>query len=151
METVKRVGLDTNIFMAVFLDEEEKAEPSRRILGLVSDGVLEGIICTVSLIEIATLFYQEKEKQKGAKAVDLVRGLPNTTIVDVTSDTALSIADTKVSENLSIADATILSSALELGADVFLTYDDDFARAKKIRCMKPEDCLRLLKEEGIQC
>lgn len=151
METVKRVGLDTNIFMAVFLDEEERLEPSLRILELVFDGVLDGIICSVSLIEIATLFYQEKKKQKGVKAVELIRGLPNATIVDVTADMAISIADTKVTENLSIADASILSSALELESDVFLTYDNDFATVKKVRCMKPEDYLKLLKEEGIRC
>jgi|GEM_PF-3166438 len=147
METVKRVGLDTNIFMAVFLDEKERADPSLRILSLISDGALEGVICSVLLIEIATLFYQEKEKQKGINAVELIRGIPNITIVDITSDMVLSIADTKVAEKLSIADATILSSTLELGADVFLTYDSDFAKVKKIRCMKPEDYLKSLSDQ----
>jgi len=31
-----------------------------------------------------------------------------------------------------------------------LTYDNDFAKVKKIRCMKPEDYLKILKEEGVQ-
>ena len=120
---MKRVCLDTNIFMGVFLEETDKLEPSLRILNLISDGDLEGVVSSISLIEVATLFYQRGEKSKGMKAVALIRGLPNTTIVDVTADMAITIADTKVSEKLSIADATVLASALELSSDVFLTYE----------------------------
>jgi len=112
---VKRVGLDTNIFMAIFLEEKDKTEPSL---------------------------------QKGRKAVGLIRALPSTTIVDVTADMAIDIANTKVSERLSIADAAVLSSTIVLNSDAFLTYDNDFANVKKIRCMKPEDYLEILEKSG---
>ena len=55
---MKKVGLDTNIFMGVFLEEKEKLEQSLAILNLISQGILEGIINVISLIEIAVLFYQ---------------------------------------------------------------------------------------------
>ena len=144
MEAVKRVGLDTNIFMAIFLEEKDKLEPSLQILELISNGDLEGIVSSISLIEVATLFYQKNEIQKGRKAVDLIRALPNTTIVDITSDMAIDIAYTKFSERLSIADAAVLSSTIVLNSDAFLTYDNDFAYVKKIRCMKPEEYLEIL-------
>lgn len=147
---MKRVGLDTNIFMGIFLEEKDKLEPSLQILKLISNGDLEGVVSSISLIEVATLFYQKDESQKGRKAVDLIRALSNTTIVDVTADMAINIASTKVSEKLSIADAAVMTSAIELRSDVFLTYDNDFAKVKKIRCMKPEDYLKILKEEGVQ-
>jgi hypothetical protein len=35
METVKRVGLDSNVFIGIFLEEKEKAEPSLAILKLI--------------------------------------------------------------------------------------------------------------------
>ena len=54
MEVVKRVCLDTNIFMGVFLEETDKLEPSLRILNLISDGDLEGVVSSISLIEVAT-------------------------------------------------------------------------------------------------
>lgn len=146
---MRRVGLDTNIFMGIFLEEKDKLEQSLQILKLISNGDLEGVVSSISLIEVATLFYQKGESQKGRKAVDLIRALPNTTIVDVTADEAMYVANTKVSEKLSIADAAILTSALELNSDAFLTYDNDFAKVKNIRCMKPEDCLKILKEEGV--
>lgn len=149
MEAVKRVCLDTNIFMGIFLEETDKLEPSLQILKLISDGTLEGVVSSISLIEVATLFYQKGENSKGKKAVELIRGLPNTTIVDITADMAINIADTKVSEKLSIADATVLASALELKTDTFLTYDNDFAKVKSIRCMKPEEYLKVLKGEGL--
>ena len=147
METVKRVGLDTNIFIGIFLEEKEKLEPSLAILKFICDGVLEGVISNISLIEVAILFYQKQENQKGRRAVEFIKALPNTMIVDITSDMALDIAVMKVSERLSIADAVVLSAATALSSDVFLTYDDDFAKVRKIRCMKPEDYLKKLKRE----
>ena len=42
----------------------------------------------------------------------------------------------------------VLSASTELSSDVFLTYDDDFAKVRKIRCIKPEDYLKKLKMEG---
>ncbi len=148
METVKRVGLDTNIFIGIFLEEKEKLEPSLAILKLICDGVLEGVISNISLIEVAILFYQKQENQKGRRAIEFIKALPNTMIVDITSDMALDIAVMKVSERLSIADAVVLSAATAMSSDVFLTYDDDFAKVRKIRCMKLEDYLKKLEKEG---
>lgn len=147
METVKRVGIDTNIFIGILLEEKDKLEPSLAILKLISDGVLEGVVSAISLIEIAILFYQKKEMQKGRRAIEFIRALPNIMIVDITTDMVLNIANTKISEKLSIADAVVLSASIKLSSDVFLTYDDDFAKVKKIQCMKPEDYLEKLEKD----
>ncbi len=144
METVNKIGLDTNIFMGIFPGEKDKIEQSLSVLALIHEGVLEGVVSCISLIEIATLFYQRKEEQKAKKAVSLIKSLPNTTIVDVTSDTALLISQIKVSEKLSIADATVLTAAIELSADAFLTFDEDFINIGCIPCMKPGDYIKLL-------
>jgi len=149
METVKRVGLDTNIFLGVFLEEKDKLEQSLTILSLIREGTLEGVVSCISLIEIACIFYQIKEVQKGKKAITLIKALPNTTIVDITSDMVLDIAEVKYSGKLSIADAVILSASIDLSADAFLTFDKDYANVDKIQCMKPEDYLKLLKDKGI--
>lgn len=146
---MKRVGLDTNIFMGIFLEEREKLESSLKILRFIAEGSMEGVVSCISLIEMATLFYQKNEGQKGRKAVNIIREIPNTTIIDITADMATSIAEIKVSERLSIADATILTSVLALKSDAFLTYDHDFAKVTKIKCLKPDDYLEVLKAEGL--
>lgn len=145
---MKRVGLDTNIFMGIFLEEREKLESSLKILQFIADGNMEGVDSCILLIEMTTLFYQKNEGQKGRKAVDIIREIPNTTIVEITADMAMNIAEIKVSEKLSIADATVLSSVLALKSDVFLTYDKDFATVTKIKCLKPDDYLEVLRAEG---
>ena len=68
MEVVRRVCFDTNIFLGIFLEEKDKVAPSLQILQLLSNGDLEGVVSSISLIEIATLFYQKGETQKGKKA-----------------------------------------------------------------------------------
>ena len=64
METVKKIGLDTNIFMGIFLEEKDKLEQSLAILALIHEGILEGVVSCISLIEIAVLFYQKRRYYK---------------------------------------------------------------------------------------
>jgi len=146
MEVMRRIGLDTNVFMAVFLDESNRVEASATLLRLIMNGTIESVVGSITLVEIATLFMQRGEDQKARKALGLVRNLPNTTIVDLTPDMALNIAELKVSEKLSIADAAVLAAATELHADAFVTYDEDFKKVKRIPCMRPDTYLLSLGE-----
>jgi predicted nucleic acid-binding protein len=138
---MKKIGLDTNFFMAIFLREEEKLDASARVLQLVADGVLTAIVSTITLVEIATLFCQKQEIERAKKAVEVVVSMQNTIFVDITAEIALPVANIKVSEKLSIADAMILAAAVEMSADAFLTFDSDFKKVTKIACMTPDEYL----------
>jgi predicted nucleic acid-binding protein len=140
---MRKVGLDTNFFMAIFLAEEDKIDSSAEIMEMITNGDLIGIVSTITLIEIATLFCQRQEPQKAKKAVELVTSLPNTIFVDVSKEMSLVSAELKVSEKLSIADAIILSAAIELSADIFLTFDSDFDKVARIKCITPQEFLRV--------
>ncbi|MBI5789103.1 MAG: putative toxin-antitoxin system toxin component, PIN family [Candidatus Schekmanbacteria bacterium] len=139
---MKRIGLDTNIFMSVFLEEKGKLEACLAILQNIHDGILEGIISVITLVEIAVLFYQKNEYLKAKKALSLINSLSNIAIIDITPHLALKIAAIKTSDKLSVADAIILATAVHASAEAFLTYDHDFAKVKTIRCIKPEDYLQ---------
>ena len=76
METVKRVGLDTNIFIGIFLEEKEKLEPFLAILKLICDGVLEGVISNISLIEVAILFIRNRKTRKEEGRLNLLKPFP---------------------------------------------------------------------------
>ncbi len=138
---MKKIGLDTNFFMAIFLQEEEKLDASARVLRMIADGVLTAIVSTITLVEIATLFCQKQEIERAKKAIEVVVSMQNTIFVDITTEIALSIANIKVSEKLSIADAMILATAVEMSADAFLTFDSDFKKVTKIACMMPDEYL----------
>ena len=138
---MKKIGLDTNFFMAIFLQEEEKLDASARVLRMIAYGVLTAIVSTITLVEIATLFCQKQEIERAKKAVELVTSMQNTIFVDITAEMAFRVASVKVSEKLSIADAIILAAAVEMSADAFLTFDKDFKKVKKIACMTPDEYL----------
>ncbi len=72
---MKKVGLDTNVFMGIFLEEQDKIEPCQTVLQLICDGALEGVISVITLIEVATLFGQKDEEQKAKQAVVLINSL----------------------------------------------------------------------------
>lgn len=139
---MKKIGLDTNFFMAVFLQEEEKIDTSARVLEMVAAGVVTAIVSTITLIEIATLFCQQQEIDRAKKAVELVTSMQNTIFVDVTAEIAFRVANIKVEERLSMADAVILAAAVEMSADAFLTFDSDFKKVKMMACMTPDEYLR---------
>lgn len=138
---MKKIGLDTNFFMAIFLQEEEKLDASAKVLRMIADGVLTAIVSTITLVEIATLFRQKQEIERAKKAVEAVVAMQNTIFVCITTEIALSVANIKVSEKLSIADAMILAAAIEMSADAFLTFDSDFKKVTKIACMTPDEYL----------
>ena len=138
---MKKIGLDTNFFMAVFLKEDEKIEASATVLEMIADGILTAIVSTITLVEIATLFCQKQEFERAKKAVELVTSMQNTIFVDVTAEIAYRVAQIKVTEKLSLADAIILAAAVEMSADAFLTFDSDFKKVKEIACMTPDEYL----------
>jgi len=138
---MKKIGLDTNFFMAVFLQEDEKLDAAARVLEMIADGILTAIVSAITLVEIATLFCQKSEIERGQKAVELIASMQNTIFVDVTTEIAFRVARLKVSEKLSMADAIILAAAVELSADAFLTFDSDFKKVKKMACMTPDEYL----------
>ena len=45
---MKKVGLDTNFFMAIFLQEAEKRDASARVLDMIADGALTAIVSTIT-------------------------------------------------------------------------------------------------------
>ncbi len=130
--------------MAIFLREEEKLESSLKVLEMLTSGSISAIVSVITLVEIATLFSQKQENVKAQKALELIVSLQNTLFVNVTAHSAMVIAGIKVSEKLAIADASILAAALEMSADVFLTFDSDFKKVKQINCMTPDEFLARL-------
>jgi predicted nucleic acid-binding protein len=50
MEAMKRIGLDTNVFMASFLDEANRDEPAIAVLRLIKNGMLEGVVGGITLV-----------------------------------------------------------------------------------------------------
>jgi predicted nucleic acid-binding protein len=96
---MKKIGLDTNFFMAIFLQEEEKLDASARVLRMIAYGVLTAIVSTITLVEIATLFCQKQELERAKKAIEVVGSMQNTIFVDITTEIALPVANIKVSKN----------------------------------------------------
>jgi|APCry1669188970_1035186.scaffolds.fasta_scaffold30780_4 predicted nucleic acid-binding protein len=91
-----KIGLDTNFFMAIFLQEEGKLDASARVLWMIADGVLTAIVSTITLVEIATLFCQKQELERAKKAIEVVVSMQNTIFVDITTEIALPVANIKV-------------------------------------------------------
>ena len=91
-----KIGLDTNFFMAIFLQEEGKLDASARVLWMIADGVLTAIVSTITLVEIATLFCQKQELERAKKAIEVVVSMQNTIFMDITTEIALPVANIKV-------------------------------------------------------
>ncbi len=91
-----KIGLDTNFFMVIFLQEEGKLDASARVLWMIADGVLTAIVSTITLVEIATLFCQKQELERAKKAIEVVVSMQNTIFVDITTEIALPVANIKV-------------------------------------------------------
>ncbi len=141
------VGLDTNIFMAIFR-KEDGYEAMSGILEKIERGELFGIISSIVLVENLILFYRENRFKEGMRALNLIQNISNLIIVDFSSDLVELSAELKVKYKLGLGDAIVLSAPVNFNADVFLTLDPDFNEVKEINVLTPKEFLEEFKGGG---
>ena len=82
------------------------------------------------------------EFEKGKKAINLIKEMPNLSIVDFTTDLAEKSAKIKTRFKVSLVDAIIVVSAISLSANCLVTRDSDFNVMNNfISIKRPEDII----------
>ncbi|MCL4518364.1 MAG: PIN domain-containing protein [Thaumarchaeota archaeon] len=120
-------ALDTNIFISVINKERDYAN-SKKILDLVDDGKLKGIVSTIVVAEISSGYEDSKEKDEFLASI---LGASNYEIVDVTVPIALDAGNLRLKKHLNLPDALIVASALRHGAEFLISNDNSIAKTQK--------------------
>ena len=140
-----RAYLDTNVLLNVWFKEEDPKTGARlwdapfRILKLVENGSIEGVVSIFTLMESAHVFKRNgvnPEKTKEIENIGIEVYVPDElTLIDAFSF--------QLKLGTDPYDSVALASALASGCDVLITRDEDFRRKAggQITMLSPEEFL----------
>ncbi len=133
-----KVLIDTGIFVNV-LNGESDSESSARLLEKVHNKQMQGIISTITLSEILSIFYRISERRtiKAKIYVETIVGSKN--IIPVFRAIAELAGKIKASYRVSLGDALIVSTAVLSGCDYIATRDREIEAVPMIESRRPEE------------
>jgi len=136
----KRIGIDTNVLISVFAQENlgEKIVPI--IDAVANKGTHEFITSVLTFSECAVLPYREGN-WAALDQVKLMFQMPNLTVYPMDEAVAEEAARIRGVYNLKMPDAIIAATAVVHAVDVLLTNDRALAIIKEIQVVSPEDLL----------
>jgi len=128
-----KVALDTNIFIFFLEGVEPYASKVESILNSFARGVNEGVISTISIAEVLTGFYAAGYPEKATKTKEFLRDLTLTGVetVQVTLEIADIAAKLRARRGGRLPEALIVASAIDRGADLIYSQDEDLQRFSK--------------------
>jgi predicted nucleic acid-binding protein len=120
-----RILLDTNIFLNVAREEQGFAAGSEKLLREVTEGKIEGLASSITLMEIKWALYDKAEIEKAEKAVSLVEDIVQ--VVSVDGETAKEAIDHKIARKLDLLDSIHVATARIQNA-ILVTRDVDLKK-----------------------
>lgn len=138
---VKKIAIDTNIFIYVFEQSVEFGEKSKELLEKVEAGIFSAVASSVSLTEILVKPIREKDISLEKQYKLLFNHFPNLTIVSIDNLVASQAAYLRGIYGIKTPDALIVASAIIANAEVLITNDDRLAQIKEIKCVSVDDFL----------
>lgn len=124
----KRIGLDSNILIYHLEAHPVYLPLTRQILSGIERGQWEGVISTVSLMEVTVQPWRLQQPRLALEYEALLANFPNLTIVDVDRTVARQAARLRGELGCQPPDAILVASTIVAGATLFVTNDARLAR-----------------------
>ena len=135
---MKKVFIDTNILLDVFLNRESFVEPAAALFADCESGKVKGIVSAVSLNNVHYILSRHIGKNKALEAVRIV--------LNVFTVAALDENILRLAADLShkdFEDAILFHSAVTAGAACIITRDANHFPKDEIPILSPADYLEM--------
>lgn len=127
--TTESLALDTNIFVYAYQKFGSRALASLQLLEKINDGGTRCFISVLVFEEFLVKIYKEKLDKKVGAYEEFLTGEGTITVVDVDRAIARLAAKIRAEHpSLRAPDAIHLASAIQVGADTFITTDKRLPR-----------------------
>ncbi len=140
-----KVFLDTNVLLDMLISSRADHLCSLRLLKLIRDRKISGVLTTQSIIDAAYVQTQRRKvtAQDFKTAMKLICSL-----VDVVSITSEDIDRVNASSIEDYEDAAQVSCALDCGCDVIVTRDSRIGRFTDLALYSPQGLIEKMKASG---
>ncbi|NHN35027.1 type II toxin-antitoxin system VapC family toxin [Paenibacillus agricola] len=132
---IKKIALDTNMFIYVFEQHLEFGEKAKAILEEVENGVISAVASAVSLTEILVKPIREGNLNLEKQYKLLFTHFPNLSIIPIDNSIAERAAYLRGIYGLKTPDALIVASAIAAEAELFITNDLRLEQVREIKCV----------------
>ncbi|MDD5106641.1 MAG: type II toxin-antitoxin system VapC family toxin [Desulfuromonadaceae bacterium] len=104
---------------------------------------MKSVVATITLLELAAILTTADQSVVAERIVKFIESLPLFSIVEFRNGWILRTAALKKANQLAIADAIILSTAIETRCSYLITFDADFKSVRQIQVLTPQKFLEL--------
>ena len=126
------VAIDTNCFIYFFEGDDQRSEYlARELFEPMARGQRQGVASVLALSELLAYPYQLGRDDRAHELRAAMVAMPGLAIRDVDTDVADRAASLRSLLRLRLPDAIQVATALESGADAFLTNDRELLRAEQ--------------------
>jgi predicted nucleic acid-binding protein len=137
------VCIDTNVLLGFFNNEPDKVESCTAFFQLLFTKRIKSIVSTITLLELAAILTAANQDAEAERIINSIESLPLFSIAEFRNGWILRTAALKKANRLAIADAIIVSTAIETRCSYLITFDTDFSRIRDIPVLTPQKFLEL--------
>ena len=140
-----KFSIDTNIFLNVKNKEDPYYQYSKRILQLIDDGEVHGVVSAIVVAELCAGYHEFHELTEKDELLTQLRTNPNYEIVKLDLDVADEAGRIRSATRLRLPDAILVASSLIANAPILVTHDDQLTKAQPlIRVLAAKQALKEL-------
>lgn len=137
------VCIDTNVLLGFFNNEPDKVESCTAFFQFIFTKRIKSVVSTITLLELAAILTANDHYAEAQRIVKSIESLPHFSITEFRNGWVLRTAALKKANRLAIADAIIVSTAIETRCSCLITFDTDFSSFGEIPVLTPLKFLEL--------
>lgn len=137
------VCIDTNVLLGFFNNEPDKVESCTAFFQLLFTHRIKSVVSTITILELTSILTATNKSAEAELIINAIKSLPNFSIAEFRTEWVLRTAALKKANQLAIADAIIMSTAIETRCSYLVTFDADFSRVGEIPVITPQNFLNL--------
>lgn len=140
LSTLNQLSLDSSVFI-YYIEEHKTYLPAVTILfeQHINTGLLRGFVSSILLTEILTRPYKFGDIALASTYKKILLESPNIFITNVDNKIADKAAQLRSRYQIKTPDSLHLSTALEIGSDVFLCNDQSLQKIKELKVLVLND------------
>ena len=126
------IGIDTQILIYYLEDNPEYADRIEKILEDVQQGKFQAVFSSIGLIEILTGPKKRGNYDLAAQYRQMIASIPNLVLKGINENIVEVVSDLRGGYNVATPDAILIATAIDFGADTFITNDQTLKKVKEI-------------------
>jgi len=133
-----RILVDTGIFVN-FLNDEANADFSEKLLEQIKNKKIEGLISTITITEIFSLYYKLNERVTARAKTYIESIIENQHIIPLFKPIAELAGKIKANYKISLGDSVIIATAILTGCNYLVSLDSEMKKVDLIEVKKPNE------------